>query len=226
GNTIGCTRWNEMAAEFDKKSYDAMEKPVIIAVSSCRMTKKAANSNTAKFVSTLEKSLEKTLTRFHPLAGRYVHKGQIINCNDQGAEFIHAQVDIKLQAILTANVGVKFVDEFIPSKKFAIEQFNDPLLAIQVTMFDCGGVALGVSTTHKIVDAFTLCTFVNEWAAMNREENESELTEPGFNSASLFPGRCYGPIPLSLTRDAFPSKLYVRKTLSFSETEIKYQNQP
>ncbi|GKE22697.1 nucleic acid-binding, OB-fold protein [Tanacetum coccineum] len=35
GNTIGCTLWNEMAINFDVRGYDMMEKPVIIAVSSC-----------------------------------------------------------------------------------------------------------------------------------------------------------------------------------------------
>nr|GEV37712.1 DNA helicase [Tanacetum cinerariifolium] len=35
GNIIGCTLWNEMAANFDKRGYHLMEKPVVIAVSSC-----------------------------------------------------------------------------------------------------------------------------------------------------------------------------------------------
>ncbi|GJU76342.1 transferase, chloramphenicol acetyltransferase-like domain protein [Tanacetum coccineum] len=179
------------------------------------------NSNAIpKFVSRLETSLEKSLTRFYPLAGRYVDKTQTIDCNDQGAEFIHAKVDIKMQDILAPGVDVKFVDEFIPHKKFAVEQFTDPLLAIQVTMFKCGGVALGASTTHKIADASTLSTFLNEWAALNREENEIEFSGPGFNSPSLFPGRCYGPIPLPLIPDELSSKLYIRKKVSFSESEI------
>ncbi|PWA97941.1 transferase, Chloramphenicol acetyltransferase-like domain protein [Artemisia annua] len=152
----------------------------------------SANNNAIpKFVSRLETSLEKILTRFYPLAGRYVDKTHTIDCNDQGAEFIHAKVDIKMQDILAPGVDIKVVDEFIPPNKLAVEHFTDPLLAIQVTMFKCGGVALGVSTTHKIADASTLSTFVNEWAAMNREENEIGFSEPGFNYPSLFPGRGY-----------------------------------
>ncbi|PWA97940.1 transferase, Chloramphenicol acetyltransferase-like domain protein [Artemisia annua] len=181
----------------------------------------SANSNAIpKFVSRLETSLEKILTRFYPLAGRYMDKTQTIDCNDQGAEFIHAKVDIKMQDIFAPCVDVKFVDEFIPTKKFAVEQFTDPLLAIQVTMFKCGGVALGASTTHKIADASTLSTFLNEWAAMNREENEIEFSGPGFNSPSLFPGRCHDPVPLPLIHEESSSKLYIRKKVSFSESEI------
>ncbi|PWA41902.1 transferase, Chloramphenicol acetyltransferase-like domain protein [Artemisia annua] len=181
----------------------------------------SANNNAIpKFVSRLETSLEKILTQFYPLAGRYVDETQTIDCNDQGAEFIHAKVDIKMQDILAPGMDIKVVDEFIPPNKLAVEHFTDPLLAIQVTMFKCGGVALGVSTTHKIADASTLSTFLNEWAAMNREENEIEFSGPGFNYSSLFPGRGYGHKPGPIIRDELSSKLYIRKKVSFSESEI------
>ncbi|PWA48566.1 transferase, Chloramphenicol acetyltransferase-like domain protein [Artemisia annua] len=160
------------------------------------------------------------LTHFYPLAGRYVDETRTIDCNDQGAEFIHAKVDIKMQDILAPGVDIKVVDEFIPPNKLAAEHFNDPLLAIQVTMFKCGGVALGVSTTHKITDSPTLSIFLNKWAAMNREENEIEFSGPGFNYPSLFPGRGYGPKLGPIIRDELSSKLYIRKKVSFSESEI------
>ena len=178
------------------------------------------NSNhDTEFVTCLEKSLEKTLTRFYPLAGRFVNKTLTIDCNDQGVEFIHAKVNIKLQDILAPNVNGKFADDFVPSNKFAIDQFHEPLLTVQVTIFECGGVALGVNVSHKIVDASTLSTFVSEWAAMNRKENEIESTGPGFNSSSLFPGRCLSPLPLPLITEDMSSK-YTRMMLSFNESVI------
>ncbi|XP_071708688.1 replication protein A 70 kDa DNA-binding subunit B-like [Rutidosis leptorrhynchoides] len=36
GDTIQLTLWNELATSFDSDAYDAMEKPVVLAVSSCR----------------------------------------------------------------------------------------------------------------------------------------------------------------------------------------------
>ncbi|XP_071731916.1 replication protein A 70 kDa DNA-binding subunit B-like isoform X2 [Rutidosis leptorrhynchoides] len=36
GNTLQVTLWNELATAFDAETYDTMEKPVILAVSSCR----------------------------------------------------------------------------------------------------------------------------------------------------------------------------------------------
>ncbi|GJZ83397.1 DNA helicase [Tanacetum coccineum] len=39
GNIIGLTIWNEMALDFDVREYESMEKPIIIAVSSCYVTR-------------------------------------------------------------------------------------------------------------------------------------------------------------------------------------------
>ncbi|XP_071719945.1 uncharacterized protein [Rutidosis leptorrhynchoides] len=36
GNTLQVTLWNEIATAFDAETYDLVEKPVILAVSSCR----------------------------------------------------------------------------------------------------------------------------------------------------------------------------------------------
>ncbi|XP_073259921.1 acetyl-CoA-benzylalcohol acetyltransferase-like [Populus alba] len=38
---------------------------------------------------------------------------------------------------------------------------ESPLLIVQFNMFECGGLAIGISVTHKIVDGFTLFTFVD-----------------------------------------------------------------
>ncbi|GJV93171.1 transferase, chloramphenicol acetyltransferase-like domain protein [Tanacetum coccineum] len=178
------------------------------------------NSNfSSKFVAQLENSLEKTLKRLYPLAGRYVEEIQMVECNDKGAEFIPAEVNIKLQDFLGLEMNAELVDEFIPFKSSKVPLvYNDPLLAIQVTMFECGCVAVGVSVVHKIADKSTLCTFLNEWACMNREENEIEFTGPGFNSSTLFPPRGIRPIPLAKI-DAMSSK-YTRKKLTFTESEI------
>ncbi|XP_071686793.1 vinorine synthase-like [Rutidosis leptorrhynchoides] len=147
-----------------------------------------------KFVVGLEKSLEKTLTRLYPLAGRYIDETQIVECNDEGVEFIHAKVNIKLQEIIGSEMDPKLVDEFISFNSRAAHKLTGPLLSIQVTKFECGGVAVGVSATHKIVDASTLCTFLNVWAAINREENEFEFSGACFNSSTLLPARGLRPI--------------------------------
>ncbi|XP_071729371.1 pelargonidin 3-O-(6-caffeoylglucoside) 5-O-(6-O-malonylglucoside) 4'''-malonyltransferase-like [Rutidosis leptorrhynchoides] len=169
----------------------------------------------------LEKSLEKTLIRLYPLAGRYVEDKKIIECNDEGVEFIHAKVNIKLQEFLDSEFSVVLVDEFISFEtQQQIDHFTNPLLTIQVTTFECGGVAVGVRASHRIVDASTLCTFLNEWAFMNREESHAaEFTGLVFNSSSLFPPRGLSAMPFrAVTNDMLIN--YTRKKFSFSESEI------
>ncbi|KAI3509381.1 hypothetical protein L1887_24611 [Cichorium endivia] len=171
----------------------------------------------AKFDAQLEKSLARTLSRFYPLAGRYVEEIQTVDCNDQGAEFVHAKVNIKLQDFLDSIGNVKLVDDFIPSKTVAAYQVTDPLFSAQVTLFECGGVAIGVSIAHKIADASTLSTFLIEWAARSREENEVALT--GFNSSSLFPARGLPSLGLGLPPSTTDDVVSMYVTIKFSLTD-------
>ncbi|KAK9069872.1 hypothetical protein SSX86_010268 [Deinandra increscens subsp. villosa] len=173
------------------------------------------SANNPNLVARLEKSLEETLTRFYPLAGRYVEEIQTIDCSDQGASFIHVNANIKLEELLFSEVN-KYIDDLFPSKV----EVGDSLLAIQVTTFECGGVALAISGLHKILDASTLCIFINEWAAISREENsEIEFTGHGFNSSLLFPARGLTSLPVQPVTDGMLSK-YTRKKLVFTQTVI------
>ncbi|XP_071717714.1 pelargonidin 3-O-(6-caffeoylglucoside) 5-O-(6-O-malonylglucoside) 4'''-malonyltransferase-like [Rutidosis leptorrhynchoides] len=160
------------------------------------------------------------LKRFYPFAGRYDDEIKTIICNDKGAEFISAKVNIKLEDILVSEGDVTFIDEFIPSKNGFVDQLDDPLFATQVTTFECGSLALGVRATHMLVDACTLCTFLNEWALANGEENEIESNgRPGFDPSPLFPARGLPPYPLPHASDNMSNK-YIRKKYSFNESVI------
>ncbi|KAK1437736.1 hypothetical protein QVD17_03534 [Tagetes erecta] len=172
------------------------------------------------FVTELQQSLAKTLTPFYPLAGRYIDEICTIDCNDEGVEFITAKVNIKLQDVLDNEANLKFVDQLIPTTMISGDATN-PLLAIQVTMFKDGGMTLGVSVVHKIVDMSSLCTFITEWASMNREKNDQvEFAKPVFVSSTLFPGRCYKPVPVQPISDNDMSRKYIRKKYLFSESAL------
>ncbi|KAG5625410.1 hypothetical protein H5410_010628 [Solanum commersonii] len=41
---------------------------------------------------------------------------------------------------------------------------STPLLAVQVNLFNCGGLVIEIQISHIVADAFTLATFLNEWA--------------------------------------------------------------
>ncbi|KAI3509413.1 hypothetical protein L1887_24666 [Cichorium endivia] len=176
-----------------------------------------SGDDSANFDAQLEKSLERTLSRFYQLAGRYVEEIHTVECNDQGAEFVYAKVNIKLQDVLDSNANVKLADDFIPSKTGVADHLTDPILSAQVTLFECGGVALGVSIAHRVADASTLSAFLIEWAARSREENEVEFT--GFNSSLLFPARGLPPLELGLPPSTTADVVSKNATIKISLTD-------
>ncbi|KAF3457060.1 hypothetical protein FNV43_RR01717 [Rhamnella rubrinervis] len=60
------------------------------------------------------------------------------------------------------------------------------LLLVQATLFQCGGMAIGVSISHKVADAATLLTFLKSWSLHCCVENDHEY-HPQFGAASLLP---------------------------------------
>lgn len=54
---------------------------------------------------------------------------------------------------------------------------QDPLLAIQVTRFTDGGVALGIMILHKIADMHSACFFLDAWA---KKARRTDYTKPEF----------------------------------------------
>lgn len=59
-----------------------------------------------------------------------------------------------------------------------------------MSRFNCRGIALAVSLSHKIADATSCQTFVRAWAAMHRDhEYDGKLLVPHFNGASVLPAK-------------------------------------
>lgn len=55
---------------------------------------------------------------------------------------------------------------------------------VQISIFSYGGIAIGLTASHKIVDGLSMSTFMNAWAATAWES--SEQINPNFVSPSLF----------------------------------------
>ncbi|KAL7227688.1 hypothetical protein ACSBR1_022538 [Camellia fascicularis] len=74
------------------------------------------NNDTAKNASLfnqLEKSLEETLTRFYPLTGRYIKAYHVIYYNDQGVDYVEAQMDVQLLEFLDHGDKPELFNQFI-----------------------------------------------------------------------------------------------------------------
>ncbi|MBA0720490.1 hypothetical protein Golax_008107 [Gossypium laxum] len=132
----------------------------------------------------LKKSLSDTLTRFYPLAGR-MKDDLSITCDDQGAYFVEARVNCHLHEFLN-RPDLLLLPKFLP-RDF---NSNEPVAGtcvtnIQVNKFRCGGMAIGICISHKILDGAALSTFLKAWTATAR--GCKEAIYPNFISTSLFP---------------------------------------
>ncbi|CAL1359891.1 unnamed protein product [Linum trigynum] len=151
----------------------------------------------------LKTSLSSALSKYYPLAGR-IRDSFTVDCNDEGAVFLEARMNSKLAEILEDSP----VDEtlklcFPDGLCYQNSNLSSPL-TVQVTGFDCGGMALAVCLSHTIIDVSGMCSFVNYWAAL---ASNSAIEDGGgvpplhleFNLAELYP-----PIDLPVTKTFDP----------------------
>ncbi|KAF8019579.1 hypothetical protein BT93_G0308 [Corymbia citriodora subsp. variegata] len=131
----------------------------------------------------LEESLSETLAIYYPLAGRYVEEELFIDCNDQGVEFVHAKVNGQLDQLLRGEFDTDLLGRL---SEFRMAAAGNPLVAIQVNVFECGGLVIGLCSCHKVGDMSTMAAFMKSWATACRS-GIHELASPYFEMSSLFP---------------------------------------
>ncbi|XP_058179174.1 stemmadenine O-acetyltransferase-like [Rhododendron vialii] len=139
-----------------------------------------SNVKQAKTSSLLKRSLSDALSLYYPLAGRMTSESAV-DYNDQGVDFLEARVDASLSEILR-RPQVKVLTQFVPSTSEGSGGF---LLGIQSNYFNCGGIAIVISISHRTADACTLSMFVKAWAATAR--GNTNTVTPSFVTSSLFP---------------------------------------
>ncbi|KAK3007506.1 hypothetical protein RJ639_013408 [Escallonia herrerae] len=66
------------------------------------------------------------------------------------------------------NKNLDLLNDYFPRDIGAYNSSTTPFVAVQVITFECGGVAVAVSSSHGIADGFTGCTFTSDWAAMSK----------------------------------------------------------
>ncbi|XVF49684.1 hypothetical protein PTKIN_Ptkin04bG0032800 [Pterospermum kingtungense] len=120
--------------------------------------------NPTKKSGLLKNSLSKTLTYFYPFAGR-IKDCYTIDCNDEGATYIEAQIDSDMSVVLKER-GIDLLLQLLPCDP--LEKFPEPsapvILAVQVNYFSCGGMAICVCIRHVVADASAAASFVKTWA--------------------------------------------------------------
>uniref|UniRef100_A0A516IJJ2 Salutaridinol 7-O-acetyltransferase n=1 Tax=Turnera subulata TaxID=218843 RepID=A0A516IJJ2_9ROSI len=135
----------------------------------------------------LKQSLSQALSRYYPLAGR-IQGDATIDCNDEGIMFLEARIQCELQEILK-HPAEQTIKSLFPDDLQYKDSILGSRLVLQVTSFDCGGMAIAICICHKTLDAAGLSSFVNDWAAMSRGivNSPEEVSPVLFNLASVCP---------------------------------------
>ncbi|GER40475.1 HXXXD-type acyl-transferase family protein [Striga asiatica] len=136
-----------------------------------------------------QQTLPHILTRFYPFAGRYLQNNLSIDCNDEGAEFVEAELPGLDLATFLSKTEKDGLDCLLSRTTYEADNPDDPILSVQITNFpECGGRAVGISLSHRVSDASSLGTFVSAWA-----HAEKKTVVPTFEGTSIFPSTGLAP---------------------------------
>lgn len=142
----------------------------------------------------LEESLSRILTHVYPIAGRFLEDFCSISCLDQGVKLVEANVNSNLDDFLEkAHKDVNAAVLCWPHDTWDVNENNlaiTPLVIIQVTKFECGGIALSMSHAHIAMDGFSSLSFFYEWSKVCRLGIPTkEINFLSFNLGEIFPTR-------------------------------------
>ncbi|KAJ9162950.1 hypothetical protein P3X46_022680 [Hevea brasiliensis] len=115
----------------------------------------------------LKEALSKVLVPFYPVAGRLGSddNGRIeINCNKEGVLFAEAEADSSMNNEVGDFMPSHVRRQLVPEVDYSSGISSFPLLVLQVTKFECGGVCLGVGLHHTLADGISAIHFINSWA--------------------------------------------------------------
>ncbi|XP_071718287.1 limonoid 7-O-acetyltransferse-like [Rutidosis leptorrhynchoides] len=132
----------------------------------------------------LKESLSKILVHYYPLAGQIIDDFHI-ECNDEGVYFVETRVDNTLDEFLS-RVDDQKLRGIIPiHPSTAKSSVENHITMVQVNIFNCGGIGLSVSSTHKFIDGYSFFAFLTAWAAVAKG---LVPIPPNFMASKIFPG--------------------------------------
>ncbi|KAM5562510.1 stemmadenine O-acetyltransferase-like [Rosa sericea] len=183
------------------------------------------NINVSQTLAHLKNSLSYTLVVYYPFSGR-IKNNLCIDDFDAGVPYLEARINCRMFEFLKLP-EIELLNQFVPFHPFCQEAKSHddrlPLLALQVSVFSCGGIAIGVSGSHKIFDGATANNFLKSWAAVFRGDHDKTLLHTNLYQASLsFPAK--DDIPekyLAFTNSMlFKGKRYMTRRFVFNAKAI------
>ncbi|XP_058181330.1 uncharacterized acetyltransferase At3g50280-like, partial [Rhododendron vialii] len=160
---------------------------------------------------------------FSPLAGHlgltvfdYSTSSFFIDCNNAGADFIHAIVDnVTFSDVLDPIHVPRIVHSFFPLINGLpnYEGISKPLLAVQVTKL-VDGFFIGCTMNHAVVDGLSFWHFFNSWSAISR--GSSSILQPSVYER-WFPTGVGRPIRIPFTLKEMEDAYFPRIPPSLKE---------
>lgn len=172
----------------------------------------------------LKNSLSETLSKYYPFAGRLKSSGTYVDCNDEGVDFIEAQIGCKLAQFLEkdpAREDEEGLGHLFPPRAIwdKLSEYSS-LMLVQLNHFNCGGIAIAVSLSHRVGDGLTLFSFISYWAGLSRHSCDHQKL------LNLCPYIVYELLPQShddgfnTFNVSFPKKHWITKEIEFDNTKI------
>jgi len=102
-----------------------------------------------------------------------------------GAEFFNVQLDIPISEILDHPYYNDDINLVYP-QGCPWNTYDGTLVVAQLTLFDCGGIAVSVCISHKVADAYSVIKFITDWANLTRDSSHAKPSIL-FDGTSFFP---------------------------------------
>ncbi|CAN1258836.1 Stemmadenine O-acetyltransferase [Linum perenne] len=136
----------------------------------------------------LKWSLSETLSDYYPLAGR-VRDNFAIHDFHEGVPFLETRVKCHMSDFLhdqgSHNDRVELLNNLLPLRAERLVPDTSPQVAVQMNVFECGGLALGLCFLHKSHDGTAGNSFLTSWAEKSKNLANSKVIEPNFEEGPL-----------------------------------------
>ncbi|EFJ05777.1 BAHD family acyltransferase [Selaginella moellendorffii] len=122
-----------------------------------------------RLVTSLKVSLSQVLVPYYPIAGRPRIAGldrPVLECNNQGVEFVVAFANASFHDWGDSMKHCSIEHELNQAQTEITDHENFPQL--KVTKFRCGGIALGLVTTHIVTDGSSIFAFFKAWSDIHQ----------------------------------------------------------
>ncbi|CAM6089581.1 unnamed protein product [Calypogeia fissa] len=147
------------------------------------------NKSVDTLVTTLKEALRKVLVPYHFMTGRLKSEGPgsrrlEIDLNRAGAQFSEYRSEVRISDLGDVVQPNQLFRKLVPIKFLNVSSVLDtPLLAVQVTIFACGGYTMGFMMSHAIFDGPGAIDFFLNFTSIAR--GEGLLFTPTYDRTSL-----------------------------------------